>query len=34
MMAQELDWTSEYTQSMVNAYRSSIQYQIDAEVGV
>jgi glycerol-3-phosphate dehydrogenase len=34
MMAQELDWTSEYTQSMINAYRSSIQYQIDAEVGV
>ena len=34
LMAQELGWTSEYTQSVIDAYRASIQYQIDAEVGV
>ncbi len=34
MMAQELHWTPEQTQKLVDAYRSAIQYQIDAEVGV
>jgi len=34
MMAQELHWAPEQTQKLVDAYRSAIQYQIDAEVGV
>lgn len=34
MMAQELHWTPEYTQTMIDAYRIPIQHQIDAEVGV
>ncbi len=34
MMAEELHWTPERTQAMINAYRAPIQYQIDAEVGV
>ena len=34
MMAQELHWTPERTQAMINAYRAPIQHQIDAEVGV
>ncbi len=34
MMAQELHWTPGQTQKLVDSYRSAIQYQIDAEVGV
>jgi glycerol-3-phosphate dehydrogenase len=34
MMAKELGWSSERTQFMVDSYRTRIQHQIDAEVGV
>jgi len=34
MMAPELHWTPGQTQELVDTYRSAIQYQIDAEVGV
>ncbi len=34
MMAQELHWTPERTQTMIDAYRAPIQQQIDAEIGV
>ena len=34
MMAQELHWTPDQMQAMINAYRAPIQNQIDAEVGV
>ena len=34
MMAQELSWTPETKQQMIDAYRAPIQGQIDAEFAV